>query len=181
MKTKTAPGLSEIREARARLEGHARVTPVYGTETLSKRLGREVWLKTENLQRTGSFKIRGAVNKLATMTDEERAAGVVTASAGNHGQAVALAAREAGVAATVFMPLDAPMAKVDATRSYGAEVLLSGEGFDEAQGAAHERAAAGIVHLRIAVLHGSSSVAEIAGYIAERYISTVYRGTTYSN
>ena len=89
MKTKTAPGLSEIQEARGRLEGHARVTPVYGTETLTKRLGREVWLKTENLQRTGSFKIRGAVNKIATLSDKERRAGVVAASAGNHGQAVA--------------------------------------------------------------------------------------------
>ena len=111
MKTKTAPGLSAIREARERLEGHARVTPVYGTETLSKRLGREVWLKTENLQRTGSFKIRGAVNKIATLSERERRPGVVAASAGNHGQAVAWAAREQGVKATVFMPQDAPMAK----------------------------------------------------------------------
>ena len=126
MKTAAGPTLAEIQAARERVHGLARETPVYSSETLGRRSGRQVFLKAENLQRTGSFKIRGAVNKLATMTDEERAAGVVTASAGNHGQAVALAAREAGVAATVFMPLDAPMAKVDATRSYGAEVLLSG-------------------------------------------------------
>ncbi len=105
-------------------------------------------LKAENLQRTGSFKIRGAVNKIATLDDAERNAGVVTASAGNHGQAVALAAREAGVRATVFMPQDAPMAKVDATRSYGAEVLLVGEGYDEANTAALERVESGatLVH-----------------------------------
>jgi threonine dehydratase len=138
LKTKTAPGLSEINEARARLEGHARVTPVYGTETLSKRLGREVWLKAENLQRTGSFKIRGAVNKIATLTDKERRAGVVAASAGNHGQAVAWAARENGVKATVFMPQDAPMAKVEPTKTYGATAELVGATFEDALAAALE-------------------------------------------
>lgn len=158
MKTAAGPTLADIRAARERVHGLARETPVYSSETLGRRSGRPVFLKAENLQRTGSFKIRGAVNKLATMTDEERAAGVVTASAGNHGQAVALAAREAGVAATVFMPLDAPMAKVDATRSYGAEVLLSGEGFDEAQGAAHERAEAGATFV-----HAFEDEAVVAG------------------
>jgi threonine dehydratase len=108
--TKTGPRLSEIKEARSRLEGVARMTPVYGTETLTKKVGRPVWLKAENLQRTGSFKVRGAVNKLATLSEGERRAGVVAASAGNHGQAVAWAAREAGVKATIFMPQDAPMA-----------------------------------------------------------------------
>jgi threonine dehydratase len=105
-------------------------------------------LKAENLQRTGSFKIRGAVNRIAALSDAERAAGVVTASAGNHGQAVALAAREAGVKATIFMPEDAPMAKVDATRAYGAEVVLRGAGYDEAQAAAGEAVEAGatLVH-----------------------------------
>jgi len=136
LKTKTAPGLSEIREAQARLEGRARVTPVYGTETLTKRLGREVWLKTENLQRTGSFKIRGAVNKIATLSEQERVAGVVAASAGNHGQAVAWAAREEGVKATVFMPQDAPMAKVEPTRTYGATAELIGATFEDALAAA---------------------------------------------
>jgi threonine dehydratase len=138
LKTKTAPGLSEIREARERLEGHARVTPVYGTETLSKRLGREVWLKTENLQRTGSFKIRGAVNKIATLSEKERRPGVVAASAGNHGQAVAWAAREQGVKATVFMPQDAPMAKVEPTKTYGANAELIGATFEDAMAAALE-------------------------------------------
>jgi len=105
---------------------------VYGSDALTARTGRQVWLKAENLQRTGSFKIRGATNKLATLDDAQRAAGVVAASAGNHGQAVARAARELGIRATVFVPQDAPMAKVDATRSYGAHVVLAGTGFDEA-------------------------------------------------
>jgi threonine dehydratase len=124
---RTAPTLRDIEEARERLSGIARVTPVYSSETLSRLAGREVWLKAENLQRTGSFKVRGAVNKIATLGLDDRAAGVVTASAGNHGQAVAWAAREAGVRARIYVPLDAPMAKVDACRNYGAELELEGE------------------------------------------------------
>jgi threonine dehydratase len=148
MVIRTGPTLADIEAARGRIGSLARVTPVYSSETLSRRSGRPVVLKAENLQRTGSFKIRGAVNRISTLTDVQRDAGVVTASAGNHGQAVALAAREAGVKATVFMPQDAPMAKVDATRSYGAEVALVGEGYDEANVAALERMEAGatLVH-----------------------------------
>ena len=134
----TAPTVADIEAARRRLEGIARVTPLYGSETLSRLTGHEVHLKAENLQRTGAFKIRGAVNRIATLSDEERAAGVVAASAGNHGQAVAWAAREVGAQATVFMPEDSPMAKVEATANYGAEVVLAGEGFDEALAAALE-------------------------------------------
>ena len=137
--TTAAPTLRSLEEARARLAGVARVTPVYPSETLSRRAGRSVQLKAENLQRTGAFKIRGAVNTIATLSAEERAAGVIAASAGNHGQAVAWAAREAGIAATVFMPQDSPMAKVDATRNYGAQVELTGAGFDESVAAAEER------------------------------------------
>src|SRR3954449_5561412 len=128
---RTAPSLADVEAARARIAGIARVTPVFPSETLSRLAGREVLLKAENLQRTGAFKIRGAVNRIATLTPEQRAAGVVAASAGNHGQALAWAAREAGVPATVFVPEDAPMAKVDATRNYGASVQLTGAGFDE--------------------------------------------------
>ena len=138
MATKTAPQLPDIEQARARIEGIARVTPVYGSETFSRRAGREVWLKAENLQRTGAFKVRGAVNKMKTLTEAERAAGVVAASAGNHGQAVAWAAREAGISATVFMPLDAPMSKVDATKNYGAHAELEGARFEDAMAAANE-------------------------------------------
>jgi threonine dehydratase len=136
----TAPTLADVEAARERLGGRARVTPVYGSETLSKLTGGRVWLKAENLQRTGSFKIRGAVNKLATLTAAERAAGVIAASAGNHGQAVAWAARELGVAASVFMPQDAPNSKVEATQGYGAETVLGGALFDDALAAATARA-----------------------------------------
>jgi threonine dehydratase len=130
------PTLADIESARRRLAGVARETPVYPTETFTRLSGRPVLLKAENLQRTGSFKIRGAFNTISMLDEEERAAGVVAASAGNHGQAVAWAAREAGIRATVFMPQDAPMAKVEATRSYGGETVLVGEGFDEAVAAA---------------------------------------------
>jgi threonine dehydratase len=130
--TRTAPTLREVEEARERLDGIARVTPVYGSETLSRLAGREIWLKAENLQRTGAFKVRGAVNKIATLTPEERAAGVVAASAGNHGQAVAWAAREAGTHARIYVPQDAPMAKVEACRIYGAETVMGGAYFEDA-------------------------------------------------
>jgi threonine dehydratase len=148
MAIRTAPTLVDIQAARERIAPLARVTPVYSSETLGRRSGRRVFLKAENLQRTGSFKIRGAVNRIALLSEAERAAGVVTASAGNHGQAVALAAREAGVKATVFMPQDAPMTKVDATRSYGAEVVLAGTGYDGAQAAAQDAVTEGatLVH-----------------------------------
>jgi threonine dehydratase len=137
--TKIAPTLADVEAARARLEeSGVRATPVYESETFTRRTGREVLLKAENLQRTGAFKIRGAVNKVATLSEEERKPGVVAASAGNHGQAVAWAAREAGIEAAVFMPDDTPMAKVDATRNYGARVELTGEGFEEALAAALE-------------------------------------------
>ena len=138
MTTAQAPTLTDLEAARARIAGIARVTPVYASNSISQRAGRTVQLKAENLQRTGAFKIRGAVNTIATLSDAERAAGVVAASAGNHGQAVAWAAREAGIAATVFMPQDSPMAKVDATRNYGAQVELVGAGFDESMAAAQE-------------------------------------------
>jgi threonine dehydratase len=134
--TRTAPTLADIEAARARIDGIARVTPVYPSETLSRLSGRPVQVKAENLQRTGAFKIRGAVNTIATLTAEQKAAGVAAASAGNHGQAVAWAAREAGIGATIFMPQDSPMAKVDATRNYGARVVLEGVGFEESLAAA---------------------------------------------
>jgi len=130
------PTIADVEAARERLTGVARETPLYPTETFSRLSGRQVFLKAENLQRTGSFKIRGAYNTIATLGEAERRAGVVAASAGNHGQAVAWAAREAGIPATIFMPQDAPMAKVEATRAYGGETELVGEGFDDAVAAA---------------------------------------------
>jgi threonine dehydratase len=147
--TQAAPTLPEIEAARRRLDGVARVTPVYRSDTLSRLVGREVRLKAENLQRTGSFKVRGAYNRISTLTDAQRAAGVVAASAGNHGQAVAWAAREVGARARIFMPQDAPMAKVDATRHYGAEVELGGSALEaclDAAGAYVEEHGATLVH-----------------------------------
>jgi threonine dehydratase len=147
--TVAGPTLADIEAARSRLDGIARMTPVFPSGTFSRLAGRSVQLKAENLQRTGAFKIRGAVNTIASLAPEERAAGVVAASAGNHGQAVAWAAREAGIAATVFMPRDSPMAKVDATKNYGANVELVGETFDDSLAAALgnvETTAATFVH-----------------------------------
>jgi threonine dehydratase len=136
-----APTGADIEAARERLVSVARATPLYRSETFSKLSGRATFLKAENLQRTGSFKIRGAYNTVASLGEQERAAGVVAASAGNHGQAVAWAAREAEIAATIFMPADAPMAKVEATRSYGGDAQLVGEGFEGAMEAALEHMA----------------------------------------
>jgi len=132
----TGPELSDFEAARKRLDGVARVTPVYRSDTLSQTCGVEVHLKAENLQRTGSFKVRGAYNRISQLSDEQRAAGVVAASAGNHGQAVAWAAREVGAKARIFMPQDAAMAKVDATRHYGADVELTGPAIEECLDAA---------------------------------------------
>jgi threonine dehydratase len=132
----TGPTLTEIEAARRGLAGVARVTPVYGSETLSQLTGRKVALKAENLQRTGSFKVRGAVTRIAALSESQRAAGVVAASAGNHGQAVAWAARKAGIPATIFVPQDAPMAKIEACRNYDAKTELVGLAFEDAVAAA---------------------------------------------
>ena len=141
MATKTAPTLADIEAARTRIGDHVRVTPVYTSDALWRETGRRTLLKAENLQRTGAFKIRGAMNTLATLTPEERAAGVIAASAGNHGQAVAWAARELGIHATIFLPQDAPMAKVEPTLTYGGEAVLGGVGFDAALADALRRVA----------------------------------------
>ena len=154
-----APELADIEAARARLEGVARVTPLYRSETLSQTCGRDVYLKAENLQRTGSFKIRGAFNKLSLLNDEQRAVGVVAASAGNHGQAVAWAAREKGARAHIFMPQDSSMAKVDATRHYGADVELTGPAIEEAL----EAAAAYVAESGATLVHPFEDPAIIAG------------------
>ena len=115
-------------------------TPLWHSRGLADRVGGPVWLKCENLQRTGSFKIRGAYTRISRLTDAERARGVVAASAGNHAQGVALAARLLGCSATVFMPETAPLPKVAATRAYGAEIVLGGQSLTEALVAAQEHA-----------------------------------------
>ncbi|WP_055523270.1 threonine ammonia-lyase [Streptomyces graminilatus] len=132
--------LDDVRGARKMLMGVARVTAMESSRHLSQLVGTPVHLKCENLQRTGSFKLRGAYVRIAGLLPEERAAGVVAASAGNHAQGVALASALLGVRATVFMPLGAPLPKISATREYGAEVRLHGQVVDETLLAAQEYA-----------------------------------------
>ncbi|HEV7212438.1 MAG TPA: threonine ammonia-lyase [Blastococcus sp.] len=131
---------ADIEAAAALLDGIVRRTPLWHSRGLADQVGGPVWLKCENLQRTGSFKIRGAYTRIARLTDEERARGVVAASAGNHAQGVALAARLLGTEATVFMPESAPLPKVAATRAYGAEIRLLGSSLAEPLRAAAEYA-----------------------------------------
>jgi threonine dehydratase len=119
--------LNRLNEARLRIEGRVHRTPLLQSQTLSTRIGAPVWLKCENLQKTGAFKVRGALNRLLTLSDEERARGVSTVSAGNHAQAVAWAATSAGVSSTVVMMEHASPTKVRASREYGAEVILHGD------------------------------------------------------
>ncbi|MCB5178471.1 threonine ammonia-lyase [Streptomyces antimicrobicus] len=132
--------LDDVLGAQKMLSGVARVTPMEGSRHLTSLVGAPVHLKCENLQRTGSFKLRGAYVRIAGLRPEERAAGVVAASAGNHAQGVALASSLLGVHATVFMPAGAPLPKVAATREYGAEVRLHGQVVDETLAAAQEYA-----------------------------------------
>src|SRR5215218_9369961 len=130
--------LADIEAARALLTGVVKTTPLEHSMPLTRTLGVPCWLKCENQQRAGSFKIRGAYTRIARLSAAERARGVVAASAGNHAQGVALAARELGAAATVFMPESAPLPKVAATRGYGADARLGGATLTEALLAAVE-------------------------------------------
>ncbi|GHD45274.1 threonine ammonia-lyase [Streptomyces galbus] len=130
----------DVRGAQKMLSGVARTTAMEGSRYLSRLVGQPVHLKCENLQRTGSFKLRGAYVRIAGLLPEERAAGVVAASAGNHAQGVALASSLLGVRSTVFMPKGAPLPKISATREYGAEVRLHGQVVDETLAAAQEYA-----------------------------------------
>ncbi|MBP2584358.1 threonine dehydratase [Streptomyces sp. PvR006] len=132
--------LDDVRGAQKMLSGVARTTAMEGSRHLSSLVGAPVHLKCENLQRTGSFKLRGAYVRIAGLRPEERAAGVVAASAGNHAQGVALASSLLGVRATVFMPVGAPLPKVAATREYGADVRLHGHVVDETLAAAERYA-----------------------------------------
>jgi len=134
--------VAAVREARERIADVARHTPLDHSHTFSQETGAEVHLKLEVFQRTGAFKIRGATNRIRTLSTAEREAGVVTASAGNHAQGVALAATLNDVDATVVMPEFAPISKVQATEGYGAEVVLHGRDYDAAAERAHDIAAA---------------------------------------
>jgi threonine dehydratase len=116
--------LEKIKEAAARINGRIHRTPVITSRSFDERAGCEVFFKCENLQRAGAFKIRGATNKILSLTEAEKRRGVAAFSSGNHAQAVALASREAGVSAVIAMPDDAPKSKVAATREYGAEIIF---------------------------------------------------------
>lgn len=120
----TLPTYDDVIAAALRLEGQAHRTPVLQSRTADDRLGARVFFKCENFQCTGAFKFRGAFNALSKFSPAQRHAGVITFSSGNHAQAIALSARMLGIPATILMPLDAPQAKLDATRGYGGEVIL---------------------------------------------------------
>ncbi len=126
-------GLEAIREARAAIAGSVRVTPVLASNVLSRAAGVPVLLKCEHLQRTGSFKVRGALNFVRQLSADQATRGLVAASAGNHAQGVALAGRERGISVAVVMPSFAPLAKSNAARGYGAEVILHGSSLEEAR------------------------------------------------
>jgi len=125
------PALEDFEAARKTVSGVIHHTPMESFRSLSEVLGSDVWLKCENLQRTGSYKIRGAYNRLFNLSDEDKARGVVAASAGNHAQGVAFAARELGIRSTIFMPVGVALPKLAATKEYGADVELSGTVVDE--------------------------------------------------
>jgi threonine dehydratase len=130
--------LSDIEAARRRLGGIIKLTPLLRSDTFDRLTGAQVFLKPENRQKTGSFKIRGAFNRLASLSREEARRGVIAASAGNHGQALSYAATRAGMVATIVMPRTAAIAKIDATRNYGQNVVLEGNDYQEARIAALE-------------------------------------------
>jgi threonine dehydratase len=136
--TLPGPTLLEFQEARQRIAPVVHSTPLEDSSSLSLALGSPVYLKCENLQRTGSYKIRGAYNRLSRLTDDEKLRGVVAASAGNHAQGVAFAARELGIHATIFMPVGVALPKLQATRHYGADVALVGNTVAESLDAAAE-------------------------------------------
>lgn len=123
--------IENILEANSRIKDVVRKTPLFYSSTYSKLTGMNIYLKCENKQKTGAFKLRGAFNKIASLTDEEKFRGVIASSAGNHAQGVAYAATAFGIKSTIVMPTTAPLSKVQATRGYGAEVVQFGEVYDE--------------------------------------------------
>lgn len=134
------PDLAEFERALENVRQVAIESPILRSEFLSELTGQEVWFKCENLQRTGAYKVRGAFNRMSKLTKEERKLGVIAASAGNHAQGVALAAKKLGIKATVYMPIGASLPKVEATKGYGARVVLVGSTFAEALKASQEEA-----------------------------------------
>src|SRR5580698_1469504 len=152
-------GLQDIQTAMSRIRDAIRVSPCTHSEAFSALTKSEIYLKLDNQQRTGAFKERGALNKLLTLTAEERAHGVIAASAGNHAQGVAYHAGRQGVRSLIYMPLPTPLTKVSATRAYGAEVVLHGTNYDEAYQQAVERSRQDCLTL----IHAFDDDAVIAG------------------
>jgi threonine dehydratase len=151
--------LSDIQAARSRICRDIRVSPCPGSESFSVLTNNSIFLKLDNQQRTGAFKERGALNKLLTLSSEERARGVIAASAGNHAQGVAYHAGRHGIRARIFMPLPTPLTKVSATRAYGAEVVLHGANYDEA----YDKAVAQSRQDGFTLVHAFDDDAVIAG------------------
>jgi threonine dehydratase len=151
--------LRAIQDARERIRGSVVATPFVHSEKFSLQTGNSIFLKLENLQMTGAFKERGALNKILMLTDEERQRGVIAASAGNHAQAVAYHATKRGIKAQICMPLTTPLVKVSATREYGAEVILAGANYDEACEEAQRRCK----EQKLTFIHPFDDEAVIAG------------------
>ncbi|HDR7588829.1 threonine ammonia-lyase [Bacillus mycoides] len=133
-----ALNIGNIKKAQKILDGNARKTPLVKSFYLTSKTGGEIYLKLENMQLTGSFKFRGAFNKISNLTDEEKERGVIACSAGNHAQGVALSSHLLKIKSKIVMPTSAPQAKVDATRGYGSEVILYGDTFDDAKAKCEE-------------------------------------------
>src|SRR5271156_2825238 len=152
-------GIQDIQTALGRIRAAIRVSPCTYSETFSALTNCEIFLKLDNQQRTGAFKERGALNKLLTLTAEERAQGVIAASAGNHAQGVAYHAGRQGIRALIYMPLPTPLTKVSATRSHGAEVVLYGTNYDEA----YEKAVEQSQQHHLTLVHAFDDDAVIAG------------------
>jgi threonine dehydratase len=150
---------ADIVRAKYRLQGKIHRTPLSLSRTFSEMAKCSVYMKLENLQKTGAFKVRGALNRIAQLDNAARARGVITASAGNHAQGVALAAREAGIASTIVMPAGAPEAKIMATQSYGSRVVLHGGNYDEA----YEKACEIAAHTGSEFIHAFDDPHVIAG------------------
>lgn len=152
-------GIHDIQTAMGRIREAIRVSPCTHSETFSTLTNNAIFLKLDNQQRTGAFKERGALNKLLTLTADERAQGVIAASAGNHAQGVAYHAGRQGIRASIYMPLPTPLTKVSSTRAYGAEVVLHGTNYDEA----YEKAVEQSREHHLTLIHAFDDDAVIAG------------------
>lgn len=164
-------GLTDIQAALGRIRDSIRVSPCTPSEAFSELTNNSIFLKLDNQQRTGAFKERGALNKLLTLSSQERDRGVIAASAGNHAQGVAYHAGRHRIRARILMPLPTPLTKVSATRAYGADVVLHGANYDEA----YEKAVEQSQQERLTLIHAFDDDAVIAGQgtLGSRYSSSI--------